>query len=376
MGTGMAEFVLLVAAIAIALVVLLVFAVAGMRVGVRLVIALLLAFAAFLVWAWFEDALRSKRAAIAMHAYELGCTRIAQDIFQTAKGDEPIYIRMSGQDKVPDSFRILPSKKLPDGVQLLGDRQQIEPNAIVVDAVYTRADIPGAGRRRQITSELTVTHAQGQRLAFQRDVEEHYGFCLGEPDLFLSRVLARPSVLGHYRDKNTILPDVIVHARLSPPRAGLFSLPPNSTTKAERQRQLQAEGASIAELSQCRVSYNGFSDPRLECGEGERAISLRMPARALQLEQSWLFVEEVWGASVDTQLQVEQRSMHELRLLRTWRIVFPPPVGPGKRWTRDIKRLRWDKQQLSMDVLSLDSKGRNYTTQQSMHAPLPGLRTP
>ncbi|WP_124541943.1 hypothetical protein [Piscinibacter terrae] len=387
-ASGLVQLVLVAFAVVIALVVLGIRVLLGIKAALVSLGVILVSIGIFFAKTRFAATERATERAAASkridRAFAEGCMRTSRSIEQVAVGNERVLIRLTGAELVSErqQYELLPSKTGgAKGVEVVTELPQDVSGAILVDIRYGRDRVPGSFEGfewyRTRYDLVARSLADGKILARTTDMQTRSGFCLGDLEAFLERALNRPEVLHSGGVPRTIparvLPDAYVLAEYSEPVGGRYleSATVHNALVEETTKLLTSKGCTIKDL------------PRLAlCGtppDGPFEVSLYGIVGAFQLRDSWLLIYRINNdGKALTSIRVEHR-LSDLRLARSWHAnalpsgnledgdhlqefalnggVMTAAVYRGPKWKYDRSQaLNW------------------YTERSILMIPLPGLR--
>lgn len=323
----------------------------------------------------------------AMHAFAVGCAETTRRIESPAIGDERIYIRLHGADKVPEYLRsgLLPSKNnLAEGVEVVTTVPTGGTRAIVIDISYDRELLPGAypGYGWERTKyELTATAVpDGRVIAHTMDMQARNGFCLdGDLEEFLQEALNRPSVLsrnesGMAKPIGTRVPHQYVQAKYLETTTGVY-------LKSTAFRDSKLDIKEVFRSNGCRIQGSSISPEVAQCGDasqGSAEVPLYNIIGINRFSDTWLLTYQVYKGGWEglSSVRVEQR-LANWQLARVWRANAAPYSGDFQGGFY-VAEFSLDGEAMIASVYlgkqwTLGSTENWFTGKSALRVPLPGL---
>lgn len=380
---GIVSLVLGAILVAVALILALIWHFVGKKAALA-VLAVLVCWAAYTGYgARQAEAKRTLAGKSVDRAFTQGCAEATRTLYQSAKGDEQIYVRTHGAELVPQyqHHEVLPSaRELGEGVELLlASMPQTAENAILVDITYDRELVAGSYPGYEwlrTTYELKVTTVPGGIvLAHSNDKEARSGFCLGDLEAFLQVALNRRAVL-HRENAGLVrrtLPDAYVRADYSEATSGRY-------LESGQYRHASQEIKAMFVAEGCQLKEASIS-PHVAVCDADSKETVEVPLFGIvaltRAPGSWLLVYQVHknGEQLNA-LRVEQR-LRSWKLVRTWSANAGPRPGPAGGGEY-LQELALDGEALVAAVYSgresdLNRRLHWFQSRSALRVPLPGM---
>ena len=332
---GFFSLVLTALLIGVAIVVIYVRSAHGNKAALGLLAVLVAGFGYLIIDSKLAGAKRREAYKKIERAFAEGCAETSRTIERTTTGDERVFIRLQGAEKVPDFLksRLVPqADRVAKGIEVVTDMPTDVSNAILIDIEYSQNLVPGSYPEYEwyrTRYDLTARSlADGALIARTVDMQARSDFCLGELDEFLRQVLSRPAVLwgkdgGHRDNTKPVLPIAYVRAEYSQTTSGTY-------LRSAHIRDSFKEIKELLGTKNCSIRESTISSPVALCGDSPNdpvEVPLNDIVGLYPVGKSWLLAYRVHkGMTPLTSLRVEKR-LADWRLARVWLANVVPPVG-------------------------------------------------
>ena len=272
------------------------------------------------------------------YAFAVGCSNTLRTIDFPAKGDERVFIRLQGDNIIPEfqQSELLPAKdRMAQNIELVKDLPSDLSNSIVIDIKYSRDLMPGSypeyewkRTRYDLTARLMP---EDKIIAKTIDMQARNGFCIGHLEAFLQRALNRPD--GVFRKHESTgktwpqfrLPEAYVRGEYAEGTKGVYLktkiIPPNHpfNNLDGIEKFLSSKG--------CNIVKSNIAPHIASCGDAEKKVEILLYGLLAmhELPNSWLFIyRDFKGIEKLTSLRFEERRL-DLQVDRVWVANLQPP---------------------------------------------------